>query len=179
MAGLLPALVLAACAGGLKVSTEHDRTADFSRLHAYRWKAPPEGFGSSALEQRYPGGNMEALLQDGVNRSLEERGFVRDSAGADFTVTWAAGTEERTRTVAGVYSLSMGPTEVGYDEGALILEITNARTGVLIWRGVARDVLEGETDAAAAGVKLEEAVVRMLAAFPPRANGKSSQEHTR
>lgn len=172
MSGLLPALLLAGCAGGLTVSTQHDRTADFSRLRAYRWKAPPEGFGSAALERRFPGGNMPARLQDGVDSRLEEKGFVHDSAGADFTVTWAVGTEERTRTVTNNYSLAMGPTEVGYDEGALILEIAAAPTGVLIWRGVARAALEDTPDAAAAGATLDEAINRMLAAFPPPAGSK-------
>jgi hypothetical protein len=167
--GVLPALILTACSGGLKVSTEHDRTADFSRLKSYRWKASPGGFGSSVLESRYKNLGMEEPLLRGVNTRLEAKGFVQDSARADFTVTYIVGTEERTKTVSDNYSLAMGPTEVEYEQGALILEIANARTGVLIWRGTATAALKDHPDPESAAATLDEAIGRMLADFPPAA----------
>jgi hypothetical protein len=169
---LLPGLLLAACSAGPNVSTEYDRAADFSRLKYYRWKASPGGFGSNVLESRNRSAGLEEHLLGGVNSRLEGKGYARDSARADFTVTYIAGTEERTKTVSDSYSLAMGPTEVAYQQGALILEIADARTGVLIWRSTATGALADDPEPAEAQERLSTIIDWMLAEFPPPAEAK-------
>ena len=57
--------------------------------------------------------------------------------------------------------------QTSYYPGTLIVDVADARSNELIWRGVARSVFEDEQSQAERSVALNQAVTRLLAQFPP------------
>jgi len=60
-----------------------------------------------------------------------------------------------------------GPVRT-YREGSLILEMTDARSGEVVWVGEAEDVFQPGMDPKDAESRVQEAVQRLLEGFPPR-----------
>ena len=58
-------------------------------------------------------------------------------------------------------------TEQDYKEGTLVVDLYDAKTKQLIWRGSAEDTVSN--DAAKNEKNLDKSVVKMFKKFPPRA----------
>ena len=58
---------------------------------------------------------------------------------------------------------------IEYEAGTLVLDIVDARTNRVIWRGWAQDTVEGVLDNEDAMARqINVAITRMLARLPPR-----------
>lgn len=176
---LLAIGALAACAVQ-RVATDYDSAASFDRLESFAWLEP-------AFDEVQDPVLDSALLGRKVQRAamneLVGRGYVavRSDADPDFFITYHTTSRERIRDsggmslgigIGGGYRRSHHSIFVGdhfgrvesYQEGTLILDIIDARTRDLIWRGWMRGSMHPSryTDAA-----VDAAVREILAKFPP------------
>lgn len=167
---LLALLLLSACAS---TRYEHDFRpgTDFSGLQTYIWRSS---------DVQIPGVDIERL-QSLADDALQAQGLVRDPLAPDLLLSLNAFTRQATGGSRGV-GLSIGVPigrsgSVGIggsralppaerQEGVLVLDVTQARTNELIWRGTATGIsLEhfklSEED------KLRRIVERLSQQFPP------------
>lgn len=173
------ALLLAACAT-LRVGSDYDRSADFTHYHRFAWMPPhtnPYDFPNPLVVQR---------AHDAIQAALSAKGYQQVSAPAqaDFVVDFTIGSHERTdvRSYPAPYA---GPwlwgrsywwgapywgSEVDvhqYREGALSVDIFDARTHRPVWHGWAHKELTRADIRHSAGA-IRKVVDSVLVNFPPK-----------
>jgi hypothetical protein len=174
------ALALAACAGS-RVATDYDSSARFDALQTFAWLDPvAEDVEDPVLDSQL----LTRKVQRSVADALLNRGYSRTehAADADFLVTYHTASRERLRDRGGFsFGLGIGrpwrhgygsmhvgdgyfPRIEGYQEGTLIIDVLDAGTRDLLWRGWVRNTVDARnyTDEAIAA-----AVNEIIAEFPP------------
>lgn len=173
---LLLLALLSACAANVR--TEHDRAANFAAYRSFHWLAPPARpvkdpiLDSQLLDER---------MQRAVTGVLLSRGYrnVATPAQADFLVTYHATSKLKVESDParmqfgfydgfphGVGSIFLSGGDVSsHEEGALIIDVIDARTHRLVWRGW---VTTRVTQQRYSEAELSKSAHTILAQFPPR-----------
>jgi hypothetical protein len=164
----------------LRVGSDHDPSADFSRYHSFAWMPP---------HARLYGSRNPLVVQrahDAIESALVAKGYTlaSDPGAADFVVDCTIGSRERTdvRSYPAPYA---GPWMRGgfywwgapywgsevdvrqYREGTISVDIFDARTHRPVWHGWARKELTRSDIEHSAG-SIREAVDSILMGFPPK-----------
>jgi hypothetical protein len=166
----LPALALAGCAT-MNVSSYVVRGVDFTQYRTYAW-GPTEArpTGDPRLDSNP---FFKDRLEGAVERQLTTKRFEKSTSTtpdllihyhAHVTQRFEVNTVDRNR---GYCSDDCEPTAGEYDEGTLVLDMVDARTNKVVWRGSARGVVNGLIDNQnLMEQKIDEAVRRMLEPLP-------------
>jgi hypothetical protein len=184
LVGLLLLPVLTGCTR-VAVYVEHDPNTDFDALRTFDWApfevVPPQEQG---LE---PG--ADERVREAVESVLRSRGYDREVERPDFLVAYRAEVDRSTRaermdsyygTTNSAYLSKAGksrqyprrtanrPTaQYASEQGALILDILQPEPRRRIWRAYARSVIDPSDSLERRNERLRQAVVQMLAQFPP------------
>lgn len=182
------AVLLSGCSA-FSVVSDYDRKYDFGAFQAYRWPGENEGIrkGDVLLENPL----VYKRVQAAVNKQLRTKGYrLGGSKTADFIVYAHAGVKKR-KTYHHSFGVSVpfgpymwyrpwwgpygGYTYVSYyDEGSLVIDIIDARTKDLVWRGVATRVVRDYRTPEDMQRDINEAVAKILETFPPGARPAAS-----
>ncbi len=160
---LLAGLLLAA-----DVSTDYNHQTDFSRIHTYSW------IGVRAGDQLW-----QSRITNAVDNALQAKGWQKVESGGDAAVSAFGRTSERDnmetfyggfpgwrwRGWGGMATTTVVPEHVGN----LTVDIFQAGTKDLIWRGRASEVLSSKPEKN--DKKLDQAVEKMFKSFPPASKG--------
>jgi len=164
-------LAVAGCAT-MNVSSHVERGLDVSRYHTYNWGP------ADALPAGDPRLEKDPFFQDhlrgAVEKAMAGRGFEWSTADApDLLLHYHANITERIDVdrldVQRGYCGESGcdvPT-VQFEAGTLVIDVIDARTNRLIWRGWAQSAVQGmlaNQDTMAR--QINEAVARMFGEFP-------------
>lgn len=153
---MLALLVLASCA-----VTDIDRTVNFNSYRTYAWSASEVNVKNPA----YRSDLIDKNIKSAVENEFAKRGIVRNDADPDFFVSYKTYTEQQERTRGGAgyapypfYPFGFSPFRFGWGwgmpfyggsypqtetvtEGTLIVDVVDAKTKGLVWRGsVSSDV---------------------------------------
>ncbi len=159
-------LLLAGCAT-IKVYSDFDPSVDFSRYATFDFIGRPKGL-DTFMQQR---------ARTAVLRRLEARGVQRAEHDPDLLVAIAARTRvyKQINTVNwgwgygwGWYGGMGGSTSYVSDVpvGSLVIDLVDARTNQLVWRGLARVDLSADPRKNAR--ILEDAIALIFDRYPPR-----------
>ena len=170
--GVLVATTMAAACATMRVGTYVARGTDFSRYQTYAW-GPVDALpiGDPRLDNNPI---FRDYLQGAVERGLRGRGLllVPASGKPDLLIHFHGAV----RQVLDVNAPESGRgvvtredvTIVDYDEGTLVIDMVDAHTDKLVWRGWAVDSLTGILETQdRMEKKIEQAVSRMLATYKP------------
>jgi hypothetical protein len=162
---------LAACGPRVEVQGERSRIATFGRYRTYAWVspvAPARSVGEQAASL------LDWRIHDDIDRALAAKGYVRTAEAPSLLVDYDVVTRPedsapfreyfRDRRVGGTRGMDDSFAR-GYEGGTLVLQLIDARTRELAFRGSATSVIEEPGDQR----RLEEAVQRMLANLPEAA----------
>jgi hypothetical protein len=158
----------------MNVSSHVERGLEFSRYHTYDWGP------ADALPTGDPRLDKNPFFRDHLEGAVEKRlaakGFERSTSGTpDLLIHYHANITDRIdvnrvdRQYGYCYGVDCSARVVEYEGGTLVLDIVDARTNRVIWRGWAQDSVEdmlNNQDRMAR--KIDEAVERMLKLLPPR-----------
>ena len=164
----LVAMAAAACATAMNVSSHVDRGADFTRYQTFDW-GPADALptGDPRLDANP---FFKDHLQGEVEKQLAGRGFTLAKAGsADLLIHYHAHISERIDVGSVDKSYGYGGQVRDYEAGTIVIDVVDAKTNKVVWRGWAQDAVKGmleNEDTIAA--KIDEAVTRMLARLPAR-----------
>jgi hypothetical protein len=151
------------------VKTDFDHQANFTRYKTYSWK-----------EIKPANSLWDARIKSAVDAQLAAKGWTQVDSGGDVVIV-AIGTTHTQRTLQTFYDGFGGgwrwrgfggmgestTTEQDYKEGTLVVDLYDAKTQQLIWRGSAEDTL---SDKEAKNEKnLDKGVAKMFKGFPPHA----------
>jgi len=156
---LLSILLLAS--GGAAKQVSFDAGADFSAYRSYAWR---EG-----APARNP--NMQDRIEDFVEAQLASKGLARVDAEPNLYVTTFILPDEITleelarRNALEFWSgaILVSPADVG--AGTLVVDLVDARSGTVVWRGVASETVTGSFETMTR--KVESAVKKMFRRYPP------------
>lgn len=171
-AACLAWITLVSCSS-LRTYYDYDREADFSALRTYDWIDPDSGSAVGTPENDL----VNRRIRAAVDRELAAQGYVVATADPDFLVTSHVGVEQRIEVHDWGYSygrsygrhgMMVGSTDVReYDEGTLILDVIDAETRNLIWRGTAKRAVSRNPTPEESEAIISTAVAKILDKFPP------------
>lgn len=144
----IAALALAGCAS-MNVSSYVERGIDLGQYRRFDW-GPTEGLytGDPRLDNnRF----FDERVRAGVEKGLLGRGFERTSSGTpDLLLHYHANVTQQID--AREIDRQFGYCEDGdcrpyvYEAGTLVIDLVDARTKKVVWRGWAKDTLDGIID---------------------------------
>ena len=166
---------LAGCATSMTVSSHVEHGLDLSRYRTFDW-GPADALPAGDVRlDRNP--FFTDRVQGAVEKGLAARGFRLVARGepADLLIHYHANIAQRLNVTHanpndtyGYCSQADCPTDVvEYEAGTLVIDIIDAQTNTLIWRGWAQNSVKdllGKQDVMAKTI--DEAVTRMLLRLP-------------
>lgn len=164
LAAVLPAaaLLLGGCST-VAVSTDWDRSVDFSGYRTFRWAPTKE----SKDMRRAEGSLLDTRIRRAVAETLTAKGFAASEGAADLLLVYRVSSRNRTDVYrASTYRRPFGRVvDVHqYREGTLVLMIVDPQLDQVIWEGVGTDAIDRDDQ----GEKIPQIVAKILEEFPPR-----------
>lgn len=151
---LLLVLGLSGCST-MDVYVDYDRQAQFKSFKTFAWMQHDE----ATVRDTNP--FMDSRIKNAIEFYLTEAGLVEDPADPDILVTYFGDSEDQVVFNTTSYGMGYGPgwgwspywgggysttTAHTYTEGTLVIDIWDARTKKVIWRGSASGVLSGNPE---------------------------------
>jgi hypothetical protein len=156
---LLVAFSLMSCSS-ISVRTDYDREVNFTKYQTFKWMPDPE----KRLGRAKKDSLLDKRIRSAVEREMEAKGY-RFLRGGKTDALMVCHLGVRNKVDIDRYGYWGGRVHVQrYKEGSIILDIADAKTKELIWRGVAQGTvhyLEGDPE------RVNEAVFKILEGYPP------------
>lgn len=149
-----------------QVKTDYDHSANFGQYRTYSWER---------VQTKDP--LLVDRIKDAVNTALTAKGWTQVDSGGDVSIVAMEITQNR-QTLNTFYDGFGGGRRFGgfgdattttdtYKVGDLVVDLFDAKTKNLIWRGSSSDTLSNNPDKNTKN--LDKGVQKMFAHFPPNA----------
>jgi hypothetical protein len=152
-----------------QVKTDFDHQTNFSQYKTYSWQ-----------EIKPPNSLWDARIKSAVDGQLAAKGWTQVDNGGDVAIV-AIATTQTDKTLQTFYDGMGGgwrwrgfggmgestTTEQDYKEGTLLIDMYDAKSKQLIWRGSAEDTLSNSAEKNEKN--LDKGVEKMFKKFPPHA----------
>jgi hypothetical protein len=153
-----------------EVHVDYDRSGRFSWYKTFAWY--------ESEETSLAGHNdlMHSRIKNAIEHHLSQGRLVEDNDEPDLYVTYHAGSREAVRVDPVAIGVGISPgwawdpywggagvstaSVRTYEQGTLIIDIWEAETGKLVWRGTAVDVFSDDPDKA--DKKINKAIEKMI-----------------
>ena len=159
----------ATAASAQKTFVDFDHNANFSQYKTFMWIGHPEFRPDPIMAER---------LVDDINGALTAKGLQLVTEGGDVALAAHMATRRRHTLetfydgLGGGWGWHFGPgfgtaytTVHTYAVGTIVVDMFDARTKQIIWRGVATETLSGKPEKDTK--ELEKAVDKLFRKFPP------------
>jgi len=157
-----------------QVKTDYDRTANFTQYKTYSWEH---------VKTKDP--LLEDRIKNAVNAALAARGWTQVESGGDVSIVAIQMTSNQEtlntfyngfgggwgwrRFGGGGFGEATTTTDI-YKVGTVVVDLFDAKTKKLLWRGSSSDTLSNNSDK---NIKnLDKGVEKMFQKFPPDAPKK-------
>lgn len=162
-------LLVSAAALAQKTNVDWDRSTNFSQFHTYAWEPSPQP-AKGLWDQR---------IIDGVNQQLQAKGLQLVQSNPDLWVVYTSHIHDQSQVVGTGYNFGPswgwgpwwgGPQTVAYTtfitkEGTLVVEMANAKTQELEWRGSVTDTIKDNSNK---NIKtLDKSISKLFKNYPP------------
>jgi hypothetical protein len=156
----------------LSYHSDYDRQTDFSVYQSFTW------IGGS-YEPLEPGagdsGFFEQLVRSAVEEELGGMGFtVRSQGEADMLIAYHASAKETIDSNPQDYGYAYGRwaysdvSVQAYREGTLIIDLIDAGTKELVWRGWATGTIQENLSSEERNKRVRDAIAKIMDQYPPR-----------
>jgi hypothetical protein len=161
----------AAACSSITVNTNYKPGINFARFKTYDWMPRLEKSGN--LQEVIAAGRVGYIIEGAVEKELTDRGYKKEKRAGikpDFFLAYRAQVKEKTESKVITYACGEPICPQGIDlvtirEGMLVLDIIEADSNQVVWRGTAVGVIGDPSKRKEA---IEGAVARMLQNFPPK-----------
>ena len=161
---LVTLVTLAGCSS-LSVSTNFNSEADFGAYKTFGWMKETDS------EEGYDlSGELDEHVKGAVDRQLLAKGLMKATVNTDLLVVYHAGKEEQLEEEGWGYGgwWGTGSGDVNsYEKGTLIVDLIDAKTDSLVWRGTAQKVLSETPSPGEREKTIDDAVEKMFKKYPP------------
>jgi len=131
--------ITSATAVGQQVSVNYNHSQSFAQYHTYAWGSN----NANAIQNSI----LAQVAQQDIDSAMQAKGFskVQESQNPDLILTANGGLKQQTSYSAwgmrGIGGGMGGITPEQSMEGTMIVDLYDAKTQSLIWRGIAQDTL--------------------------------------
>ena len=173
-------IVAAGGCSGIKVSQDYDLGKVLPVMKTYQWKTTTQ---AQTGDVRVDNPLLDARIRKAVDRAFSEKGFQKVTAGTpDFEVGYQFSISKKIQSDDlrtgfgfgmgsygrhGGVAISTGSTVTQYDQGLLVIDLTDVKSGDLLWRGNGTHRLPEHIDPEKTEKIVKEIVEKILAQFPP------------
>lgn len=167
-------VVMTACGSGMEVQTEIEPDADFSGYKTWNWLPNTE----EPTDPRIADPVVQQRIRKAIETRLAQNGFQLNTSDPDFLVFYHAAVKDNMSTTM-VDDRYDNASYAGYTrnwdfnythvwlQGTLIIDILDATTVELVWRGSAEAELKENATDEEKDKRVREAVEKLLKHFPP------------
>lgn len=160
------ALILQACSS-TNVTTDYDRQADFTKYKSFGWMPVPD---RTTMNPLLRNSLTRKHVENAVSQTLAAKGMEANATSPDVLVAYHLGVKEKIDVTSWGYGYgrwgAWGGSNVDvrqYKEGTMVIDLIDASTKELVWRGVGRGAVgSGDPE-----TKIREAVDEILSHYPP------------
>jgi len=170
-------MIVAFFVGCSSLSVHHDidKNANFAAYKTFVWVESTDTTSGEDGEESPPRSSESELIRSLTNKLLAEKGLKLDPDHPDIFVTSHSGEERKIDVTGQGYSYGgeyTGWQDAGiglyaYKEGTLIIDLVDARTKNLVWRGVAQGVMLGGSKRER-NKMITKALEEMFKKYPPQ-----------
>lgn len=163
--------VVAGCSS-TRVHTDYNPRSDFRHLRTYMWIDQQSVM---TTQPAMNGALVTERVQNAVDGQLVARGFRRLTSGTpDFWVAYHIIATDKTEIITDdgaygyygrYYNRSIYTLE--FVEGTLVIDVIDAETNKVMWRGWATKALDDDPNPDAVAMYVKRAVKKILKNFPP------------
>jgi hypothetical protein len=166
-----------ACSG-IKVSQDYDQAYNFSGLKTFAWK--PNKNNEYGLTDNQL---VDERIRKAIVKNLKSKQFLPVETGkADFYISYHLTVEQKisTSNVSGGVSvgrssrgrygsvgMSTGSQVQAYNQGTLLVDITDIKTNKLIWRGISTQTVSEHSSPEKSTELINKTVDKIMLQFPP------------
>jgi len=164
----------------IQVSQDYDLSKDFSSLKTYEWQVQTQ---PETGDIRVDNPLLDARIRSAINDSLSKMGYQRNTRGKpDFFVAYKYQIRSKIESDDMGVGVGFGWGRHGrfggigvdtgryiseYDEGVLVIDLTDASQGDLLWRGTGSARVNQHAKPEAVTKEVNAAVEKILSQFPP------------
>lgn len=154
--------VTTSAAFGQQVSVNYNRSVNFSQYHTYAW--------GSENANKVQNSILAQNAQSDINMALQTRGLrmVQESENPDLLLVVSGGMKQTTSwTAMGMRGIGGGVGTITPEqnvEGTMVVELFDAKTQAIVWRGIGQDTLSNNGDKNTK--KVASAVTKMFKQYP-------------
>ncbi len=168
---IVPLAAASACAT-LRVGADHEPGVRFERYTTFDWGArDPLPTGDSRLDNNP---FFDSRVRSAVELELAAKGLRRVTESPDLLVHYHASVRQRVDVIKSDEALGYSYPDYGqsatlieFEEGTLLLDVAEAKSKRILWRGWARSDVGGAIENPREMEKrIEQAVRRMMELFP-------------
>ena len=171
-------LFLLSCSG-IQVSQDYDQGYNFSELKTFSWKPNKDneyGYSENPL--------VDKRIRVAIAKTFSEKQFTQvDTGSPDFLISYHVTVKQKisTSNVSGGVSygrygrgrygsvgISSGTQVRAYDQGTLLIDVTETAGNTLIWRGISTQTVSEHSNPEESTKLINKTVEKVLEQFPPR-----------
>jgi hypothetical protein len=158
------ALATAAACAPVTVTLFTESSVDLARYRTYGWGEVEGGVPGDPRLDNNP--FFHDYLRGAIDRHLRTRGYEQTAMVPDLRVHYHASATQRI-SISGTEPAKLTCRDCGvqvYDEGTVLIDLVDARSGALVWRGSTQTDIAGSVgDQTRMESTLERVVARILA----------------
>ena len=161
----LAALAAIAGCSSISISTDFDSNADFAGYKTFGWMKQAdseEGYDYSGL--------VDERIKSAVDKQLQTKGLTKGTTNTDLLVVYHAGKKEQLEVedwgYGGWWGVGGGDA-YSYEEGTLIVDLVDASTKKMVWRGTAKKAMSESPSSEERDAAIDEAIQKMFEKYPP------------
>jgi hypothetical protein len=161
----------------MKVTFNYDPNINFTKYHDYDWAQGNETKHDSSLTTIARRSFIKKEINRILRNELKSKGFEESTKSPDFLVAYHTGLKGKVdvrefgynyTTDSRTWGWGPDPLQITpYQEGSLIIDIIDADTNSLVWRGIAQEVIPDNPMPEQIVKLLEKAVSKIIKYFPP------------
>lgn len=175
--GTLSIVFLASCAG-TKVRRQYEPGYDFSPYRTFAWLPAPEKKFEYLTDPEVVRLKVDEKVKQAIRQVLQAKGLLFDAGQPDFLIAFHTGRYNKRHVQDWGYAYARSSRYWGgrddielrfYKEGTLIIDMVDAHTRELFWRGAAvRTLPPGGLEEAEVSRRIRSVVKKILRDFPPQ-----------
>jgi hypothetical protein len=171
-------MALQACSG-IIVSQDYEQGYDFSKLKTFAWK-PNDNHEYGVKDNEL----LDKRITTAIQGNLIARNYAPAESGtADFYVSYNYNTEQKISSSNVSTGIAFGRSAYGgfggigigtgtdirtYDQGTLLIDVTEVSSNKLVWRGISTQSVSEHHTPEELTEMVNETVEKMLLQFPPQ-----------
>jgi hypothetical protein len=170
-------MVIAVCGcSSMSVTYDYDKNVTWEKFTSYAWLAPENAPPVNPASNQLSGDLLEKRIHQAVASEMDQRS-IKTSDDPAFMMKYFLGTEDKVQVTDWGYRYSdyywgAGGRQIDvyqFTQGTLVIDIIDAQSKTLVWRGTATDVIDTKQKSPEEmQQRVNNVVHEILKNFPPQ-----------